>query len=202
MTQPVHAVLTMVVCICSCCHANVSAQAEGGSAPQSVTTFVDYEAPPPTLAGLWASAAVVVRGRVVGSSQRRHDSTARLSIPLIAYDFQVGDVLKSDAASLGTMTQITVLEHGGTITDQQGRTVTASPSAPKPYEPGQELILFLNPSPLAGGFSVAYGAAGSFPIDKDEVRLPRAARSYNEFQGHETVPTASFLAALRTLAKR
>jgi hypothetical protein len=49
---------------------------------------------------------------------------------------------------------ITVIQHGGTIVDQDGKEITGALN--EIYKPGQELIVFLNVSPTAGGITVAY----------------------------------------------
>ena len=93
---------------------------------------------------------------------------------------------------------ITVIQHGGTIVDQDGKEITGA--LKEIYKPGQELIVFLNVSPAAGGFTVAYGPSGGFTVMDKEISIPQGLRSYAEFGGRPSIPTATFVQLLRQLA--
>ena len=162
-------------------------------------SIVDYDAPPPTLRGLFLVVAVVVRGRVISSSPRRYDVTGGRSIPLTAHDFQIDEVFKLDPVAVPKgASNITVIQHGGTIVDQDGNEITGKLG--EIYRPGQELIVFLNVSPAAGGFTVAYGPSGGFLVMDREVSIPQGLRQYAEFGGRPSIPTATFVQLLRQLA--
>ena len=154
---------------------------------------------PATLRGLFSVVAVVVRGRVVSSSPRRYDLNHGRAMPLTAHDFQIDEVFKLDPMAVPkNASNITVIQHGGTIVDQDGREITGALN--EIYKPGQELIVFLNVSPEAGGFTVAYGPAGGFLIVDKEVSIPQGLQSYAEFGGRPSIPTATFVQLLRQLA--
>ena len=162
-----------------------------------MSSIVDYDSPPATLRGLFADVAVVVRGRVISSSPRRYDLKYR-SIPLTAHDFQITELFKLDPAVSKSASNITVIQYGGTIIDENGKEITGALN--EIYKPGQELIVFLNVSPAAGGFTVAYGPVGGFLVMNDEVLVPEGVRSYAEFNGRQSIPTATFVQLLHQLA--
>jgi hypothetical protein len=152
---------------------------------------IDYAPPPATLRGLFADVAVVVRGRVLSSSPRRHDLGNR-SIPLTAHDFQIDEVLESDPIALPkSASNITVIQDAGTTEDLNGKPVTMA--ANDVYKPGQELILFLRVSPGDGGFTMAYGPSGGFLVMNNDVLVPERVRSYAEFNGRQSIPAATFV---------
>jgi hypothetical protein len=156
--------------------------------------IVDYARPPATLRGLFAEVAVVVRGRVTASSSRPRGGT-----PLTAHDFQIDDVFKTDpAVGPKTGSIITVIQHGGTIVGQNGTEITGGLN--EIVKPGQELIVFLFFWRAEGAFTPAYGPHSTFLMIDKEVLVPETLRSYPEFDGHTSVPTATFVQLLRQLA--
>lgn len=165
---------------------------------EPIASVVDYDAPPATLRGLFAVVAVAVRGRVTSSSPRRYDLNGGRAMPLTAHDFQIDEVFKLDPAVPKSASNITVIQFGGKIVDQDGREITGA--LKEIFEPGQELIVFLNVSPTAGGFTVAYGPAGAFFVTNNEVLIPEGIRSYPEFGGRRSIPTGTFVQLLRQLA--
>lgn len=161
-------------------------------------SIVDYDRPPATLQGLFAEVAAVVRGRVISSSQRRHDLKYS-AMPLTAHDFQIDEVFKRDPVAVpNSASSITVIQHGGTVVNQDGKVITGA--LKDIYKPGQELIIFLSLSPSVGGLTVAYGPAGAFFVMNKEVLVPEVIRSYPEFEGRRSIPTATFVQLLRQLA--
>jgi hypothetical protein len=118
-------------------------------------------------------------------------------MPLTAHDFQIDEVFKLDPAVPKSASNITVIQHGGTIVDQNGREITDTLN--EIYKLGQEMIVFLEVSPEVGGFTVAYGHAGTFFVMNNEVLIPAGIRSYPEFDGRRSIPTATFVQLLRQL---
>jgi hypothetical protein len=119
-------------------------------------------------------------------------------MPLTAHDFQIDEVFKLDPMTVPkSASNITVIQHGGTIVDQDGREITGAPN--EIYKPGQELIVFLKAWPAAGGFAVAYGPSGGFFVMDKEVSIPQGLRSYPEFGGRSSIPTETFVQLLRQL---
>ena len=175
------------------------AQSSPNQPAQTIQSHVDYQSPPATLGGLWAASDVVARLRVTGQSSRRFDLNANRSMPLIAHDTQVVELFKTDN-TMTRPTHITVLQPGGTVEDNHGRTIKASVEGFDVYKPGEELILFLRSSPAAGGFMVAYGPAGSFVLDRNLVHIPVQVKTYPEFRGQDSVPIGELITSLRQLA--
>jgi hypothetical protein len=189
--------LTITVLVFSVARSPVFGQQPRRPPGEPRGSTVDYDPPPATLRGLFADVAVVVRGQVVSSSPRRYDLRNR-AIPLTAHDFQIHEVFKLDPAFPKNASTITVIQHGGTIVDQNDKAITGG--LKDIYKPGQELIVFLTVAPRAGGFMVAYGPAGSFSIMNEEVLIPEVVRSYPEFDGRQSIPAATFVQLLRQLA--
>ena len=190
--------LTMTILVFSVDRSPVFGQQPQRPPGVPMGSIVDYDAPPPTLRGLFADVAVVVRGRVISSSPRRYDLKYG-AMPLTAHDFQIDEVFKLDPIAVPkSASNITVIQHGGTIVDQNGNVITGALN--EIYKPGQELIVFLNASPTAGGFTVAYGPSGSFLMMNRDVLIPEGLRSYAEFNGRQSIPTATFVQLLRQLA--
>lgn len=163
-----------------------------------IGSFVDYVRPPSTLLGLIADVAVVVRGRVLSSSPDRWDVNDG-AIPLTAHDFQIDEVFKRDPVAVPkSASTIRVIQIAGTMVNQDGKVITGA--LKDVYKPGQELIVFLNVSPRAGGLTVAYGPAGAFFVMNEEVLIPEVLSAYPEFEGRRSIPTAAFVQLLRQLA--
>jgi hypothetical protein len=199
MQRTLSSALAMIVLAIGVTKSSVLAQQPQRPPGKPVATIVDYDPPPTTLRGLLADVAAVVRGRVISSSAQRFDLKHGAAAPLTAHTFQIDEVFKRDLAAVSKGASIvTVIQHGGTITDPNGDVITGS--LKDILQSGQEAILFLKEWPEAGGLTIAYGPAGTFLVKNGEVLIPGVVSSYPEFEGRRSISTATFVQLLRQLA--
>jgi hypothetical protein len=171
---------------------------------------VDYMPPPPTLAGLWKSVPVVVRGTIEGKSAAGFDGDRPSAYTRNI--LRVHEVLKDDGSIEGSV--IDVFVPGATV-EVGGREMRWQPVPLTDTPVGTEVILFLARSAKLGGFVVAYGAAGAFipsntasatsgasvTSTENEMAIPEILRHYKEF-GREKIQQGVLLDKLRELGKK
>lgn len=164
---------------------------------QSAILYPNYGPPPASLDELWERAQLIVRG-VIEDSHVRPLAPANRPTVVTDHRLRVTEVLKGALPGAGARV-VHVLQTAGSLTID-GIAVTVDPGAMPVLRRQQDVLLFLNEWRTAGGYSIAFGPAGLYLLDDDEVRVPVFMKP--DLDNNSRVSKADFLRALRQRAGR
>ena len=179
------------------------AQQQSRGASSREVLFVDYPPPPPTLREFWDKASAVVHGTVKATSPPVADPASRRFPRAVRMQtLTVLEVLKDDRdRPIGR--EVMVQQFGGTLVVQGKEYATEYPASP--FQPGDEVILFLSRSATDKAYSVLIPAAGAFAVDQvsRQVTIPTLARDrITTLRNQSSIAVDTFLATLRELKIR
>jgi hypothetical protein len=116
-------------------------------------SFVNIEAPPPSLKELWDYSVIVVRARVLNASVRELHS--RIPKAITSHQIRVLELLKGDPINEGDT--LTVSIPTGTLAHPDGSPRLRTKGPVRELATGEEVLLFLERWPATDGYGIAFG---------------------------------------------
>jgi|SRR5687768_9289930 hypothetical protein len=159
---------------------------------------VDFPAPPPSLRQFAAAVHLVVLAQVTqaGSPVLETSSKGREFVRR-HHQVEILEVLKGPPV-VKAGHRVFVRQEGGTV-DLGGREISTQ-YLQRLLEPGQTVLLFLDPVPNAPAnrYYIAYGPAGGIWISDGAGEIPTALRSMPEISSRDRVALQELLVVLRS----
>jgi hypothetical protein len=175
----------------------LSSKAQQSGAQQPIVTFTDSEAPPATLEDMWQKACCVVRVRVQSARARELTSTTgRAGRPITEHSAVVTEVMKG-TIKVGETIQVSLPV--GIVRHPDGSQQESRAAGMTAFATGDDVLLFLLPSPPTGGYSIAYGPVGFYQLNYHDVAVPPGARGWSAFGGKTSIPKQEFLGIIRLM---